>query len=149
MRWMPLFCLTLALATPDGLAQTPSGSIPAPAVLAERAGRRFPQPVRVGDLPGRKVLAPAESQPVLGHVARLVRRADGSTTLTIRLAGWLGIGGRSVDVPIEAIGLLGEHVALLDITPDQLRSLPDADPAVGTEIGRDDTIRVGLGKPFH
>ena len=41
--------------------------VPDAATLAARAARRFPQPVRVGDLLGRDVLQPIEAQPVLGH----------------------------------------------------------------------------------
>ncbi len=115
----------------------------------ERAARRFPQPVRVGDLIDRKVLEPRENQPVLGRVAALSRRPDGGADVVIRLGGWLGFGAHDVAVPVEAVGLLGEHLALLDVTPEQARALPRFDLAAAPIIAPDEVIRVGLVKPFH
>lgn len=49
---------------------TPGGMPPPPGMsLAESAAMRFPQPVRVGDLLGRQVLRPVESQDVLAGLA--------------------------------------------------------------------------------
>ncbi len=130
--------LLLALGG-SAVAQTPD--------LAAKAAKRYPQPVRVDTLIGRQVLEPIEAQPVLGHVTALTRRPDGGVDFAVRLDGLFGIGGRTIAVPAEAIGLLGEHVALLDTTPAQLAALPTASsaaPLAGTEI-----VRVGLVKPFH
>lgn len=163
--------LALALVGPAG-AQTP-GPSPQPEHtppqggmtrpdMDERARRRFPQPVRVGTLIGRDLLEPDEAQPVLGRVEGLVRRADGSTEMVVRLAGRLALGGlgsgwlgwqgfvtRPVGVPVEAVALLGEHVALIDLTPDRLRALPTFALGSATEITPDETIRVGIVRPFH
>ena len=136
--------IPLVLATWAGAA---AQGLPTAATLAERAARRFPQPVRVGDLVGRDVLAPVESQPVLGRVDRLARRADGGTDVVIRAGTTLGRGGRPVAVPIEAVALLGEHVALIDYSPDQLAGLPTAQP--GPALAPGDSVKVGLVKPFH
>ena len=144
--------LTALLACLLGTATTFGGTraqSPAPLSPAERPARRFPQPVRVGDLVDREILEPREAQPVIGHVAALARRPDGGADVVIRLGGWLGLGTRDVAVPLEAVGLLGEHVALLDVTPDQARALPRLDLASAPVIARDAVIRVGLAKPFH
>ncbi|TGD95149.1 hypothetical protein EU555_29460 [Methylobacterium nonmethylotrophicum] len=132
--------ILLALAGPTAAATAPV-DLPA---LAAKAARRFPQPVRVADLVGRRLLEPAERQAVLGRVRGAVRRADGGVDLSVE-TGWFS--GRTVAVPTEAVGLLGEHVALLDLTPEQLQALPAAGsaPAVSPE----ETIRIGLVKPFH
>ena len=130
-----------------GFAQPESAPGQAPTHLTDRAARRFPQPVRVGDLHGRKLLGPAESQPVLGRVTRLVRRGDGGVSVVVRLSGWFT--ARSVAIPVDAIGLLGEHVVLLDLTQDELRALPATDGASTADIPSDQAIRVGLAKPFH
>jgi hypothetical protein len=132
--------MLIALAAP-ALAATPPIDRPA---LAAKAARRFPQPVRVGDLIGRRLLEPAERQAVLGRVRGVVRRADGGVDLSVE-TGWLF--GRNVLVPTEAVGLLGEHVALLDLTPEQWQALPEAGPTPAIPPG--ETIQVGLAKPFH
>jgi hypothetical protein len=67
--------------------------------------------------------------------------------IVIRTGATLGVGGRPVAVPIEAVALLGEHVALLDYSPAQLAALPTALP--GAVIPGSETIKVGLVKPFH
>lgn len=137
----------LLLACAPALAQQP---VPAEtAKEAERAARRFPQPVRVGDLLRRQVLRPVEQQTVLGRVAEVVRRPDGAFLIVVSLNGVLGLGTRPVAVPTDATALLGEHLALLDLTPEQLRALPTFDAAGTTPLPPDQTISVGLTRPFH
>ena len=137
-----ILVLLLALAHP-ALAQTPTR-----AVMAEHASHRYPQQVRVGDLPGRNLLAPEESQPILGHVVAITRQPGGIDVL-IRTGATLGFGGRTVAVPIEAVALLGEHMALMELTPAQLAALPATDAAAETPLPPDERIRVALVKPFH
>jgi hypothetical protein len=133
--------LSPAVAWADAPASGPS--------LAERAARRFPQPVRVGDLIGRQVLEPVPAQHVLGRIAEIRRNAAGGIDVAIRTGGFLGFRTRLVEVPVEAVALLGEHLALLDLTPDQLRDRPSVAEPRGTAIGSEERIRVGLTKPFH
>jgi hypothetical protein len=137
--------IALALLAAPAFAQDAPPDL---ATLSERAAKRFPQPVRSGDLAGRDVLEPIEAQPVLGHVSGAARRKDGGADLLIRLDGVLGLAGRTVAVPAEAAALLGEHVAMLDYTRAQLRALPDADPSAA-RLPPDETIRMGLARPFH
>ena len=121
----------------------------------QQAARRFPQPVRVGDLIHRQVLRPVERQTVLGRVEGVARRAaDGAVLVVVdaRDAGWrgaLGLGARPVAVPSDAMALLGEHLALMDLTPEQLHALPTFDPAGMAPVPAGDTIRMGLVRPFH
>jgi hypothetical protein len=155
-----------ARAQSPGPSPMPDHMPPAQAMtrleMDRRATRRFPQPVRVGDLAERNLLQPTESQPVLGRIAGLARRGDGETEVVIRLDGWFGLsrlGLRSVDwagvgprlvaVPLEAVALLGEHVALMDLKPERLRALPTFAPEAAATIGPDETVRVGLVRPFH
>lgn len=130
---------------PVTLAAAPGPGLP---TLAERTAKRFPQPVRVGDLIGRQVLEPTEAQHVLGRVGTIVRHADGSLAVIVRFGGVLGIGTRPIAVPVEAVALMGEYVAILDFTPDQLEGFPTSADA-GPSLAPDDVIRVGLAKPFH
>ena len=129
--------------------------------MESRAARRFPQPVRVGALIGRDLLQPEEAQPVLGRVAGLVQ-SDGAAEMVVRLDGWLGLswlgsnwfdwqgfGTRLVSVPIEAVALMGEYVALMDLTPERLRARPTFVPGSAAKLADDETIPVGIVRPFH
>ena len=148
---MMLFrCLLVALVLPSAAAVaqafTPPQGAPAP---AERAAGRFPQPVRVGDLIGRQVLRPTEAQNVLGRVVVITRRANGGLDVIIRFGGVLGIGARAIVVPVEAVALMGEYVAVLDFTPAQLEAFATVDQAGVVPLPPDEIIRVGIVKPFH
>ncbi len=137
--------LLLFACAPAG-AQQPAAPEPA---LAARAAARYPQPVRVGGLLRRQVLRPVEQQNVLGRVAGVARRADGAVLVIVSLGGVLGLGARPVAVPVEATALLGEYLAVIDLTPAQLRALPTFDGAGTQPLPPDGTIRVGLTRPFH
>ncbi len=141
---------TLAVLLPficaPAMAQQPAP--PEPAVVARAAGR-FPQPVRVGDLLRRQLLRPVEQQNVLGRVERVVRRPDGAVLVVVSLGGVFGLGTRPVAVPVEATALLGEHLALMDLSPEQLGALPTFDGAGAAPVPPGETIRVGLVRPFH
>lgn len=122
-------------------------AVPSRAVLAAHAAGRYPQPVRVGDLVGRDVLKPVEAQPVLGQVVAVVKHADGFD-LVMRYGGLLGIGGHLVEVPLDAAALLGEHVAMMELTPEQLDGLPTV-PAPADALPGAATVTMGLVRPFH
>jgi hypothetical protein len=123
---------------------------PAPpgVALATFAAKRFPQPVRVGDLIHRTVLQPTESRPVLGSVERVIRLDDGSLAIVIKYGGTWGFGGRDIAVPLDAMVLLGNEMEVLDFTPEQLRMFPTYVGA-GRVLDADDMIHVGLAHPSH
>lgn len=147
VRW-PLLLL-VALWSTGGLADAPEQR-PLPAsTLAERAARRFPQPVRVGDLIDRQVLQPTPAQHVLGRVAAINRNETGGIEMVVRFGGFLGWGARPIAVPVEAVALLGEHVVVMDFTPEQLRDFPTLASGREATLPLDETIRMGLTKPFH
>jgi hypothetical protein len=108
--------------------------------------RRFPQPARVRDLIGLPVLDGYDN--TLGYVQRVVRTRDGKIQLIVRYGGWFGWIGwrqRPVAVPIEAVALLGPHVAAMEMTPEQFRAAPTwHESANAIEIGPEETIRVAL-----
>lgn len=133
-------CAMLVIAA---MAVAASGEPPPGSAAAER----FPQPVRVGDVVGRAVLKPVEAQPLLGRVRAVVRLPNGALDLVMTQGGFLGFDTREVAVPLGAAALMGEYVALIDLTPAQLNALPDAAPA--TPLPPDTTIRMGLVRPFH
>jgi hypothetical protein len=131
--------------TMSARAQQPA---PPGADLATFAAKRFPQPVRVGDLIHRTILQPTESRHVLGHVVRVVRFDDGSEAIVMKYGGTWGIGGRDIAVPLDAMVLLGRELEVLDLTPEQLRGLPTYGGA-GRVLGADDIIHMGLAHPSH
>ncbi len=116
--------------------------------LAAFAAKRFPQPVRVGDLIRRTVLQPTESRSVLGHAVQVIRLGDGSYAIVIKYGGAWGFGGRDIAVPLDAMVLLGAELEVLDLTPAQLSRFPTYDGA-GRVLGADEIIHMGLAHPSH
>lgn len=140
-----VFCVFLG-ASARMQAQEPA---PAGADLATFAARRFPQPVRVGDLINRRVLQPLESRPVLGHVVRVIRAKDGAVEIVIRYGSLFGLGGRPIAVPVNAMVLLGDELEILDFTPEQLNTFPSFDAAGTVTMAANDQLLMGLAHPSH
>ncbi len=113
------------------------------------AKARFPQPVQVGQLIGRDVLQPLESQPLLGHVRRLVRKPDGAIDVIVDYGGWFGWGARPIAVPLSAMALLGADMSIFGYRPDQLATFPTVTADAGQVLPAGETIQVGLTKPAH
>lgn len=134
------------------LAQSPTpGGMPPPAgiSLAQSAAMRFPQPVRVGDLPGRAVIEPVEAQTMLGRIRSIVRDDRGTVLAVIDLDRWFGLHSRTVAIPIDAMVLVGDVLEPVVHTPAQLWQLPAFDLSSAVALGDDAMIRVGLAKPSH
>lgn len=115
--------------------------------LATFAAKRFPQPVRVGDLIHRTVLEPVESRRILGHVDEVVR-LDSGPAIVMTFGGFFGVGSHKIAVPLDAMALLGSELEVLDFTPQQLERFPIYRGS-GTVIGTDETIRMSLAHPSH
>jgi hypothetical protein len=142
--------LAAIAGTAHAQSATPGGMPPPPGMsLARSAAMRFPQPVRVGDLLGRDVLRPVESQDVLGHVRLLVRDSKGQIMVVIDFGGLFGLGGRLIAVPADAMVLLGQDVEVVAFTPDELRGFPTFSPSGTAPIVNDAVIEMGLAKPSH
>jgi PRC-barrel domain len=140
--------LSRGAARAHAASSAPSGDAGDSSALSpeERMRRRFPQPTRVGFLIGLPVVDWSDN--TLGHVQRVVRSADGRIQLIVRYGGWFGRIGwwqRPVAVPIEAVALLGRHVAVLDITVEELRRAPDwRMSGESREIDPAETIQVAI-----
>jgi hypothetical protein len=117
--------------------------------LAESAAMRFPQPVRVGDLIGRDVLRPVESQDVLGRVRRLVRDSHGQIMVVVDFGGFLGFGSRPVAVPVDAMVLVGQDMEIAAFTPEQIQQFPTFSSSGTIDVADDTIVKVGLAKPSH
>lgn len=138
------------IGTAHAQSNTPGGMPPPPGMtLAGSAAMRFPQPVRVGDLVGRDVLRPVESQDVLGHVRQVIRNSSGQIMVVIDFGGFLGFGSHPIAVPVDAMALLGEDVEVVAFTPQQLRQFPTFSASGTVPVPDDATIKVGLAKPSH
>ena len=143
-------CLGALAGFARAQSNTPGGMPPPPGMsLAQSTAMRFPQPVRVGNLIGREVLRPVESQDVLGRVRRLVRARDGQIMVVVDFGGFLGFGTRPIAVPLDAMVLLGQDMEIVAYTPQQLRKFPTFSPSGTTDIANDTVIKVGLAKPSH
>ena len=142
----------LVLLTAQAAAQSQSpGGMPPPTgmSLAQSAAMRFPQDVRTGDLLGRDVLQPVESQNVLGAVQQVVRAPDGTVQVVMTFGGVLGIGSRLIAVPLDAMVLVGQVMEVVAYMPEQLRQFPTFVPAGTTPVPPDTVLKVGLAKPSH
>jgi len=150
-RFLAVCGLLAALSgTAHAQSATPGGMPPPPGMsMAESAAMRFPQPVRVGNLIGRDVLRPVESQDVLGHVRQVVRDSSGQIMVVIDFGGFLGFGSRLIAVPVDAMVLLGQDMEVVAFTPRQLRKFPTFSASGTAAVPGDTIIKIGLAKPSH
>ena len=142
-----LLCRQAALAQ----SQTPGGMPPPPGMSLEQSNAmRFPQPIRVGQLIGRAVLQPVESQNVLGHLRSIVQDGRGQVLAVISLeTGFFGFGSRLIAVPLDAMVLLGRDTEVAAFTPAQLRGFATFTAAETKPVSADTVVKVGLAKPSH
>jgi hypothetical protein len=118
-----------------------------PMPMVDRMNRRFPQPVRVGDLIGLPVLD--DSTSTLGYVQQVVRSTTGQTELIISYSKWFGWFGwftRPVAVPIEATGIEGKQIVSLDMPSGEYANAPTWHGQSATALPDDDTIRIALAR---
>jgi hypothetical protein len=124
-------------------AHGPTGAPPADATTPEeRMRRRFPQPVRVGDLIGLRVLD--ENDVTLGRVQKVVRTGSGKVLLIVSYGGWFGIGSRDVAVPIEVVAILGRQIAALDMQPSEFAAAPTWMGTDARAIANDEFIKIAI-----
>jgi len=110
----------------------------------EKMRRRFPQPVRVGDLLGLPLLDWDDS--TLGYVRHVVRTPEGKIQLIVNQGRLFGWGGRLVPVPIEAVAILARQLDLLDISVEEFRAAPAWSAATTQPIPADETIKIALSR---
>jgi hypothetical protein len=135
----PLLLLAQAMVPPTGMMDTEH-----PMPMNERMRKRFPQPVRVGDLIGLPVLN--ENASTLGHVRQVVRTPKGNIELIVfysRLWGWFG---RPVAVPIEVVGIEGRQLVSLDMNSDEYARAQTWQGNDTAALSNDATIRIALAR---
>jgi hypothetical protein len=135
----PSIVLAQAMVPPTGVDDANK-----PMPMVERMNRRFPQPVRVGDLIGLPVLDDRSS--TLGFVRQVVRTSAGNTQLIVSYSRWFGWFGRPVAVPIEVVGIEGRQLASLDMPRSDYAAAPTWQGQDTTALPDDATIRIALAR---
>lgn len=126
------------------LATDPSNPPQSSAALspAEKMQRRYPQPVKVGDLIGLRVLD--DEDRTLGRVQSVVRTARGKIVLIVPYGGFLGWRQRLVAVPIEVVAIAGRQLAALDMQRAEFAAAPAWNDRESQAIPASEIIRIGL-----
>ena len=121
-------------------------SDPGKAITAEaRMQRRFPQPVRVGDLIGLPVLD--DDHRTLGYVREVERTPQGKIKLIVGYSdwfGWLGWGARPVAVPVEVVGIRGREISSIDMPRSEYATAPTWQASDATRLSDGDSIILAL-----
>ena len=129
-------------------APPPEMSDAGKAITAEaRMQRRFPQPVRVGDLIGLPVLD--DDHRTLGYVREVERTPQGKIKLIVGYSGWsgwLGWGARPVAVPVEVIGIRGREISSIDMPRSEYAVAPTWQGSDATRLSDGDSIILALAK---
>ena len=140
-----------AAATTSGpmLAQAmvpPTGMMDAehPMPMNERYLRRFPQPVRVGDLIGLPVLDLNAS--TLGYVRQIVRTSQGKIEIIVSYSRWWGWFGRLVAVPLEVVGIEGRQMVSLDMPSREYVAAPTWQNDDAQPLPADAMIKIALAR---
>ena len=135
----PLPMLAQATVPPTGMMDAEH-----PMPMNERMLKRFPQPVRVGDLIGLPVLN--ENASTLGHVRQVVRTPKGTIELIVSYSKLWGWFGRPIAVPLEVVGIEGRQLVSLDMDSDEYARAPTWRENDTTALPNDSTIRIALAR---
>jgi sporulation protein YlmC with PRC-barrel domain len=108
----------------------------------ENMQRRFPQPVKAGELIGRRVLD--ENRSTVGRVHNVVRTPEGKIELIIAYGGFLGLGQRLIAVPIATVAAIGVYVAAVDIEREDLDATETWDGSSGKPIPPSEVIKIAV-----
>lgn len=131
--------LAQAMVPPTGMMDAQH-----PMPMNERMLKRFPQPVRVGDLIGLPVLN--ENSSTLGHVWQVVRTPQGNIELIVSYSRFWGWFGRPVAVPLEVVGIEGRQLVSLDMDSGEYADAPTWQAKDITALPSDATIRIALAR---
>ena len=144
--WLPALAQTPPPADPKAAAQRKLSP-------EELMARRFPQPVRVGDLIGLPVLDDQDS--TIGYVREVVRTPAGKIQLVVPYGhwfGWVRAGGpfdwdrRPVGVPIETVAILARQLDALEMSREDFDKAPTFEAGQNTVLGPDESIKIALGR---
>jgi hypothetical protein len=140
----PVVELAQAMIPPTGMGEADKAMAAAHMAAEERMRRRFPQPVRVGDLIGLPVLD--DDSRTLGYVRQVVRTPQDKIQLIVAYGGWIGWGSRLVAVPLEVLGIFGRQLASLDMSRAEFAAAPTWQGTNAAALPSDDSIRIALAR---
>lgn len=115
-----------------------------PMPMKERMLKRFPQPVRVGDLIGLPVIDLRSS--TLGYVREVARTPQGGIELIVSYSPWWGLFGHPVAVPIEAVGIEGRQIVSMDMSPQEYAKAARWVRTSETILPQDATVSIPLSR---
>jgi hypothetical protein len=138
------FVVAQAMIPPTGMGPEDKAMAARDMAAAERMRRRFPQPVRVGDLIGLPVLD--DSERTIGVVRQIVRTPQNKIRLIVAYGGFLGWGARPVGVPIEVVGIAGRELSSLDMPRSEYTTAPTWRNAEDRPIPNDERISIALAR---
>ena len=104
--------------------------------------RRYPQPVRVGDLIGLPILDYDDR--TMARVLSVERLPTGNIQLIVAYRKWFR--RRPVAVPIEVVAIAGRQIAALEMSWDDFDRAPTWSGDGTLALGPDAKIRIGLYK---
>jgi hypothetical protein len=115
----------------------------------QKMQKRFPQPVRVGDLIGLPVLDDGDS--TIGYVREVARTAEGKIVLIVPYSAWFGWaktekGKRPVAVPIETVAILARQINAVDMPRSDFDEAPSWNPAEGKTLPAEEKTLIALGR---
>jgi hypothetical protein len=115
----------------------------------QKMQRRFPHPVRVGDLIGLPVLDYEDS--TLGYVRQVVRSPDGKLSLIVPYSSWFGWartewGKRPVAIPIETVVILARQINSIELSREDIDELPAWQPSQGQPVSPEEKTLIALGR---
>jgi hypothetical protein len=115
----------------------------------QKMQKRFPQPVRVGDLIGLPVLDFDDA--TIGYIRQVVRSPDGKVFLIVPYSAWFGWarterGKRPVAVPIAVVAILGRQLDALEWDRSDFDEAPTWTSSQGRQIPPNDKVLVALGR---
>jgi hypothetical protein len=140
----PVLLGVILIAAPSSSPYAQASAAETEPTPEERMRRRFPQPVKVGDLIGLPLLDYGDS--TIGFVRDVVRTPAGKIVLVVNQGWFFGRGGRLVGVPIEVVAILARQVNLLDISREDFARALTWSNANGMQIPRDEKIQIALGR---
>jgi hypothetical protein len=140
----PIVSVTPIVVAQAMVPATGANDADRPMPMEQRMLRRYPQPVRVGDLVGLPVLDDRAS--TLGTVRQVVRTPDNKVKLIVSYSRWFGWFGHPVAVPIEAVGIEGRQLASLDMPRSEYAVAPRWQGTDAMVLPNDATIRIALAR---
>lgn len=145
-----------AAEPPVRLASGPSPDKPADVDIdkeepspEQKMQKRFPQPVRSGDLVGLPVLDDEDS--TIGYVREVARTAEGKIVLIVPYSAWFGWaktekGKRPVAVPIETVVILARQINAVDMPRGEFDDAPSWNPSQGKTLPAEEKTLIALGR---